>query len=76
MERRIEYATVSDNLYSGMQVLLRKLGYMTNVQRCVYKNDRWKPVYKIYITGKQVENFNAEFGGLNVKEGNIRYIPQ
>ncbi len=72
IERRVQYDTVSENLYSGMQLLLRRLGYITQTQRHVSKNPRWAPRFRIYLTGKQVQHFSDNFK-LDVKDKDIRY---
>ena len=76
IKRRMDYSTVSPNLFFSMELLFRRLGYLTYNQLEKKENPKWHDRYRIYISGNQIEqldndfNFNINLGGL--KQTNIQ----
>lgn len=71
IQRRVDYSTVSKQLFSQMQLLFRRLGYITSVQLERKTNKNHKDRYRIYIGGNQIEKFNEEFEGLDIDLSDI-----
>jgi len=63
VSRRMDYSTVSSALFSQMQLMFRRLGYITSVylEKNYQKNLKHKDRYRIYIGGNQIEKLNEEF---------------
>ena len=59
--RRIDYSTVSPSLFSQMELLFRRLGYITYKNVEIPKNTKWFPRYRLYISGNQIIKLNDEF---------------
>jgi len=59
--RRIDYSTVSSTLFSQMELLFRRLGYITYKSVEVPKNPKCAQRYRLYIGGNQIEKINKEF---------------
>lgn len=72
IKRRVDYSTVSKQLFSQMQLLFRRLGYITSAQLEKKSNDKHKDRYRIYISGNQIERFSEEFKGLDIDLGGIK----
>jgi intein/homing endonuclease len=71
VSRRVEYATVSPNLFSQIRAIFNNLGYITHVQKGKIYGEGWKHGYKIYVSGEQVHRLNEELPGLNLIFGEI-----
>jgi DNA polymerase III delta prime subunit len=59
--RRMDYSTVSSSLFTMMELLFRRLGYITSKQVEIPKNTNWKKRYRLYISGNQIEKLNTDF---------------
>ena len=57
--RRLDYSTVSENLATQMEILIRRLGFITQRQLHAppVKHPHWQPRYRIYVSGAQIERF-------------------
>lgn len=76
--RRIQYDTVSKELAASFQVVLAKLGIISSLQNpgtfISGKNSKWAKYnyctrYRIYISGKQIDNLSLTMPGLDIKTG-------
>lgn len=72
VSRRVEYATVSPNLFSQIRTIFTKLGYITTVQKNKPYGKNWKEGYKIYISGTQVRRLQEELPDLDIIFGEIK----
>jgi len=76
--RRMDYSTVSSALFSQMELLFRRLGYLTykQLEPISKKNNNLKNRYRIYISGNQINRLNDEFNFnidlLDLKQTNIQ----
>jgi len=61
IKRRMDYSTVSSTLFSQMELLFRRLGYITYKNVETPKNPKHRKRYRLYISGNQVEKLNSEF---------------
>lgn len=59
--RRMDYSTVSPALFTMMELLFRRLGYITYKNIEDPKNTNWKKRYRLYIGGNQIEKLNEDF---------------
>lgn len=59
--RRMDYSTVSPDLFSHMELLFRRLGYLSYNQLEYKPNPKHTDRYRIYISGTQIEKLNDEF---------------
>lgn len=67
--RRMDYSTVSSSLFTMMEILFRRLGYITYKQIEVKKNPKHKDRYRLYISGNQIEKLNEDFNfGIDLSE--------
>lgn len=66
--RRMDYSTVSPDLFSHMELLFRRLGYLSYNQLEYKSNPKHTDRYRIYIGGNQIEKLNDEFNfGIDLK---------
>jgi len=64
--RRVDYSTVSLTLFSQMQLMFRKLGYITYASLEKKSNPKHSDRYRLYIGGNQIDRLLDEFAGLNI----------
>ncbi len=71
--RRMDYSTVSPNLFYQMEQLFRKLGYITykQLEPRSKNNSNWSDRYRLYIGGNQLEALNEDFN-FNVDLSNMK----
>lgn len=55
--RRVQYDTVSSDLYSSIELILRRLGFVTHVQLRKPSKKGDKHCYRIYVSGTQIGRF-------------------
>jgi hypothetical protein len=68
-KRRMDYNTVSADLFYQMELLFRQLGYITYKQLHSSSKPNCEDNYRLYISGNQVERLNTEFNfNLNLAE--------
>jgi len=76
--RRMDYSTVSSDLFSQMELLFRRLGYLTykQLEPKFKKDNNLKDRYRIFISGNQINKLNDEFNFnidlLDLKQTNIQ----
>lgn len=70
--RRMDYSTVSPNLFYQMELLFRRLGYITykQLEHTSKTNNRLTDRYRLYISGNQIEQLNEEFN-FNIDLSNL-----
>lgn len=61
--RRMDYSTVSSDLFYQMELLFRRLGYITykQLEPCSKIDNVLSDRYRLYIGGNQIEKLNKEF---------------
>ena len=64
--RRVDYSTVSSTLFSQMQLMFRKLGYITYASLEKKSDPKHSDRYRLYIGGNQINRLLDEFTGLNI----------
>jgi len=74
-KRRIQYDTVSKQLYYQINFILNKLGVITNCQKFKSKDRRGYETslhYRIYISGSQIERLSNTIPELDIKLGGVK----
>lgn len=63
IKRRMDYSTVSPNLFYQMEQLFRKLGYITykQLEPCKKATNNLTDRYRLYISGNQINELEKEF---------------
>lgn len=61
VKRRLDYSTVSENLASQIEMLIRRLGFTSSMQ--IHEPPKaaphWSRGYRIYVSGEQISRFVA-----------------
>lgn len=55
--RRVDYSTVSETLASQMELLIRSLGFASQMQRHKAARSNWQIRYRLYVSGDQIARF-------------------
>ena len=71
ISRRTDYSTVSATLASQTEMLLRSLGYTTQLHIDVPQNTDWQTRYRIYISGAQIDKFISNMRLLSTHVGTV-----
>lgn len=57
VNRRLDYSTISPNLASQTEMLIKSLGYICQVQRHTGAKPEWNDRYRLYVSGAQFDSF-------------------
>ncbi len=73
VKRRVQYDTVSRDLFSQLNFIFKRLGFTTQIQVHPAKNANWSTRYRIYLAGTQILQFSKRLPDLNIQLGGMGY---
>ena len=73
VKRRVQYDTVSRDLFSQLNFIFKRLGFTTHIQVHPPKKAHWSTRYRIYLSGTQILQFSRRLPDLNIQLGETGY---
>lgn len=72
LEKKLVYKSVSLDIISQMNMILKKNGYSTQFNKILSNNDKFSTSNLLIMTGLNIEKLNNEFPNLNIKNSYIK----